>query len=261
LPFNNRLCLHSNRFESELPLIGIVHRLFIEQIKMASKVQEATVLNRRVGLLVLLYLTIGTAQTIDSQSNLTSNSGSNASLIDDDKSVNLTRSTSVTLQTDNDRSDNWNNSSGAVEGVVNSNSSLYLEAAVPSNVTFVPPEVSKTHNSSNMCSSKCEQCNPSTTDCGSVCGPLFVCRNATQLNITHILQEFYCDALCDCADCSDEIDCALSKCEPEETMCQDRSRCIKPNQVCDGRFDCKDYSDELGCGEFALVCTTKKYRN
>lgn len=106
----------------------------------------------------------------------------------------------------------------------------------------------------NICSVRCEQCTPSTSDCTAICGPLFECahRNSSQ-NITYILKRFYCDAICDCDDCSDEIKCALDKCQPDETMCQDKSRCIKPSQVCDGRFDCKDYSDELGCGQLILI--------
>lgn len=63
-----------------------------------------------------------------------------------------------------------------------------------------------------------------------------------------IAKQFYCDSICDCLQCEDEINCSLTKCDkPNEIMCQDKSSCIEPSKICDSSFDCKDHSDELGC--------------
>lgn len=63
-----------------------------------------------------------------------------------------------------------------------------------------------------------------------------------------IEKQYYCDGLCDCSRCEDEINCSLSKCDkPNEIMCQDRSYCIEPRQICDSFFNCRDHSDEIGC--------------
>ena len=66
--------------------------------------------------------------------------------------------------------------------------------------------------------------------------------------VSLIAKHFYCDSICDCLQCEDEINCSLTKCEkPNEIMCQDRSSCIEPSKICDGAFQCKDHSDEIGC--------------
>lgn len=63
-----------------------------------------------------------------------------------------------------------------------------------------------------------------------------------------IAKQFYCDSICDCSQCDDEINCSLTKCDkPNEIMCQDKSSCIEPSKICDSSFDCKDHSDEIGC--------------
>lgn len=68
------------------------------------------------------------------------------------------------------------------------------------------------------------------------------------LNTFFIEKKFYCDAICDCTFCEDEINCFLNKCDTStEIMCQDKSSCIEPSKICDSIFDCKDHSDEIGC--------------
>lgn len=98
-------------------------------------------------------------------------------------------------------------------------------------IIISPSQTILSNETSKLEHINCETCDLHQDHCLAACGPLFTCHNATHLNISQVLMQFYCDAICDCADCSDEDNCALDHCEPDETMCQDRSRCIKPSQV------------------------------
>ena len=63
-----------------------------------------------------------------------------------------------------------------------------------------------------------------------------------------IPRRLYCDGIWDCPDGSDEIDCQITKCRPNEIRCRDGSACITGKQACDGVYNCRDHSDEIGCG-------------
>uniref|UniRef100_A0AAR2KTF2 EGF-like domain-containing protein n=1 Tax=Pygocentrus nattereri TaxID=42514 RepID=A0AAR2KTF2_PYGNA len=55
-----------------------------------------------------------------------------------------------------------------------------------------------------------------------------------------------CDRDPDCKDKSDEADCPLLTCRPDEFQCGDGS-CIHGIKQCNKAFDCLDRSDEAGC--------------
>ncbi|KAK2860818.1 hypothetical protein Q7C36_004984 [Tachysurus vachellii] len=55
-----------------------------------------------------------------------------------------------------------------------------------------------------------------------------------------------CDKDPDCVDRSDESDCPLLTCRPDEFQCGDGS-CIHGIKQCNKAFDCLDRSDEAGC--------------
>uniref|UniRef100_A0A4W4FFU2 EGF-like domain-containing protein n=1 Tax=Electrophorus electricus TaxID=8005 RepID=A0A4W4FFU2_ELEEL len=61
-----------------------------------------------------------------------------------------------------------------------------------------------------------------------------------------IRQAWRCDRDPDCKDKSDELDCPLLTCRPDEFQCGDGS-CIHGMKQCNKAFDCLDRSDEAGC--------------
>ncbi|KAL7836140.1 hypothetical protein AOLI_G00274240 [Acnodon oligacanthus] len=61
-----------------------------------------------------------------------------------------------------------------------------------------------------------------------------------------VLFNHVCDAESDCADGSDEEDCA-TECEEGQFQCAHGKMCIEQHQVCDDIVHCQDRSDELDC--------------
>ncbi|KAK9496801.1 hypothetical protein O3M35_012994 [Rhynocoris fuscipes] len=56
-----------------------------------------------------------------------------------------------------------------------------------------------------------------------------------------------CDSMPNCSDGSDESDCENWKCNFDEVRCQTSGQCIPVLWKCDGKSDCRDNSDEWRC--------------
>ncbi|KAL7839110.1 hypothetical protein SRHO_G00257680 [Serrasalmus rhombeus] len=68
-----------------------------------------------------------------------------------------------------------------------------------------------------------------------------------------VLFNHVCDGERDCADGSDEEDCA-TECEKGQFQCAHGKMCIEQSQVCDDVAQCQDRSDELDCFKPAEGC-------
>ncbi|XP_064614442.1 uncharacterized protein LOC135478101 [Liolophura sinensis] len=68
-----------------------------------------------------------------------------------------------------------------------------------------------------------------------------------------IQARYECDGHVDCADGSDEAECA-GPCEAGEFQCVDKHFCISEDYLCDKNVDCLDGSDEWACEATAPPC-------
>ncbi|XP_070272165.1 LOW QUALITY PROTEIN: low-density lipoprotein receptor [Myotis yumanensis] len=83
----------------------------------------------------------------------------------------------------------------------------------------------------------------------------FHCRRSGEC----IHRSWRCDGSADCKDKSDEENCAVATCQPDEFQCFDGT-CIHGSQQCDREHDCKDMSDELGCINVTLCEGPNKFK-
>ncbi|XP_064646226.1 low-density lipoprotein receptor-related protein 2-like [Lineus longissimus] len=92
---------------------------------------------------------------------------------------------------------------------------------------------------------------PANCSASSCVGLHFTCGNGQCLPLHYL-----CNGLVECADATDEVNCAIPKdpCQPNHWYCEKEGRCVPLPKVCDGNNDCKDGADEQ-CAALSDSCS------